>query len=233
MYSTPPRDVLLYAQSEWDLADAEHFANLVRPARMPEYARDLSGILTWLTRVDHPHQSRYAILSRFARPCTGAWVVLSHSHSLVRPMMEPGHADILPPGFRYEVHRRVTATDVHLWAGLTGEQAPIRSLMAFAQQTAAERCVAPGAYLTGLVVDIAGRLAAHVPSPGALLTGVMVQFIAPVPVGATLTVVVTVTEWDAVAGLYRLDIRATLADGTSVVTGIAGLRPRTALLAAA
>src|SRR6266508_2229564 len=123
---------------KWDRADAEHSAQLLRPAYQVEYACACSALVTWITRSGRPHRSRSAILFRSDGPRTGAWVVLSHSHSLVRPMMDPGHADILSPGFRYEVYKRVTATDVHLWAELTGEQSPIRNATAFAQQAAAE-----------------------------------------------------------------------------------------------
>jgi len=214
-------------------ADAAHSVRPLRPADLMEHTCAHSAILTWITPGSRPHRSRSAILSRSDGPRTGAWVLLSHSHSLVRPMMEPEPADILPPGFRYEVHKRVTATDVHLWAGLTGEQSPIRSATAFAQQAAAERWVAPGAYLTGLVADTVARLAARVPPPGASIETLRVHFAAPVPVGTTLSVVVTVAAWDATAGFYWLDIHAARGDGTPAVLGWAWLRPHPTLLAAA
>jgi acyl dehydratase len=147
--------------------------------------------------------------------------------------MEAVHLDLLTKGFRYEVHKMVTGSDMHLWARLTGERLPVRSVSAFAQQTAMERCAIPGAYLTGLVVDTAARLAARVPPPGAMLTTLRVHFSAPALVGTTLCVVVTVTAWDAAAGLFWLDICATGTDGAPVVLGAAGLRPHTPILAAA
>jgi acyl dehydratase len=146
--------------------------------------------------------------------------------------MDAAHPDILPRGFRYEMHKKVTATDIRLWAGLTGQRSPNLSVSAFAQQTAVERCAVPGAYLTGLVVDTAARLAARVPPPGARLTTLRMHFNAPVLVGTTLYVVVTVTAWDAAVGLYWLDICATGADGALVVLGAAGLRPHPPILAA-
>src|SRR5213594_1362804 len=36
-------------------------------------------------------------------------------------VMEPVDPDLLPPGFRYEVQKTVTATDLYLWARLMGE----------------------------------------------------------------------------------------------------------------
>ena len=143
------------------------------------------------------------------------------------------HPDILPCGFRHEAHKTVTASDIRLWAGLTGRRLPSRGGQAFAQQTAVARDVAPDAFLTGLVMDTAAMVAARIPPPGALLTLLAVQFTAPVFVGTTVAVVVTVAEWDAAARLYWLDICLTRADGTLAVIGKAGLRPHTTLLPAA
>ena len=139
--------------------------------------------------------------------------------------MNSERADILLPGFRYEVHKRVTATDVHLWAGLTGERWPMRNASALAHQTAIEHALAPGAYLTGLVADTAARLAARVPAPGASIESLRVHFTAPVPLGTTLYVVATMVAWDAIAGLYWLDVHAQRGDGTVAMVGWAWLRP--------
>jgi 3-hydroxybutyryl-CoA dehydratase len=146
---------------------------------------------------------------------------------------EHGHPDLLPQGFCYEVHKTVTESDMHLWAGLMGEWHSVQIDSAFARQTARGRYVAHGAYIAGLIVATASRLAAHMPPPGAILMTLNVHFTAPVPVGTTLAVTVTVAEWDAAAGLYWLDIRATRSDGTPAATGKVGLRPHTTLLAAA
>lgn len=147
--------------------------------------------------------------------------------------MEPVHPELLPRGFSYEVHKTVTASDVYLWAGLTGEWYPAQSDTAFGQQTAVRQGVTQAAYLTGLIVATASRLAARIPPPGAILATLNVHFTAPVLVGTTISITVTVSEWDATASLYWLDIRATRADGTPAVIGKAGLRPHTMMLAVA
>lgn len=147
--------------------------------------------------------------------------------------MEPEHTEILTPGVRYELYKTVTATDVHTWAGLTGVQSPIRGASAFSQRVAAARRLAPGAYLTGLVADAAAQLAARVPPPGASIEMLRVQLTAPVLVGTTLCVAVTVAAWDADSGLLWLDLRATCADGTPALLGRAWLRPHPTLLVAA
>jgi len=147
--------------------------------------------------------------------------------------MESEPSNLLPSGFRYELHKAVTATDIHLWTGLTGKRPRAQGASAFAQRKAVAHQVAPDAYLTGLVVDTASCLAARIPSPGATLTELAVQFFGSVCVGTNLAVVVTVAEWDATTGLYWLDICATRADGTQVATGKAALRPHRTLLAAA
>ena len=147
--------------------------------------------------------------------------------------MEVAHPDLLPTGYRYEVRKTVTASDVYFWAGLTGEPYPVQGVSGFAQQAALEGYVVHSAYLTSLIAATAVHLADHIPLPGAILVNLMMQFTAPVSVGTTLSIVVTVTEWDAAASLYWLDIRVTCADGILAVLGQAGLRPRTTLLAAA
>ncbi len=159
--------------------------------------------------------------------------MLSSSYSMVRLMIEPGHAHLLPNGFRYEVHKMVTATDLYLWARLTGEQYVVQRASTLDQQTAVRRRVVHSAYLTDLIVNGASHVAARLPPPGGILTALTMHFTAPVLVGTTLCVAVTVTDWDAEAGLYWLDLRVTRADGTLAVLGRAALRPHPTWLAAA
>lgn len=111
-------------------------------------------------------------------------------------MVQSEPHDVLPCGFRYEVQKTVTASDVYLWAGLAGQQLPVRSSAAFAQQAVMPHAVVPDAYLVGLIADTAGRLAACVPSLEAQLETLHVHFTAPVPVGTILRVVVTVDAWE-------------------------------------
>ncbi len=75
--------------------------------------------------------------------------------------MESEPSNLLPSGFRYELHKAVTATDIHLWTGLTGKRPRAQGASAFAQRKAVAHQVAPDAYLTGLVVDTASCLAAR------------------------------------------------------------------------
>jgi len=146
--------------------------------------------------------------------------------------MERTHHTLFPDGFRHEVQKTVTARDIYLWAALIGDRAPVSRVSAFAQQATIVHHIAPDAYLTSLVVVSAAGLAARLPPPGAIMTTLRMHFAAPVLVGTTLSVVVTVATWDSVTGLYWLDIRMTGADGALAMVGAAGLRPRTSLLAA-
>jgi len=135
------------------------------------------------------------------------------------------HPDILPTGFCFEVHKTVTATDIHLWARQAGYPSPVRGEAAFAQQRFLEHTTAPNAYLTSLAADTATRLAAYLPCHGVILETLRVHFTVPVFVGTILRDVVTVIAWDAVAGLYWLDIRVLRADGTQAALGTAWIRP--------
>jgi acyl dehydratase len=140
--------------------------------------------------------------------------------------------DLFPFGFHYEVHKLVTANDIYLWATLTGDTSTISSPSAFAHQANDVRHVVPGAYLTGLTVAIITRLAARVPDPDVTLATLTVHFAAPVPVGSTVHVAVTVAGCDTAAGLYWLDLRMTHADGAPALLGKAALRPSTTWSAA-
>jgi acyl dehydratase len=144
--------------------------------------------------------------------------------------MEHAYPDLLPCGFRYEIHKTVTESDLRLWAGLAGERYPIYGASALAQQAALSHSVVHNTYITVLIGATVARLAAHLPPPGAAMATLTVHFAAPVLIGTTLCVAVTVIEWDAVACLYWLDVRVTRADGTLTLTGKAGLRPQMTLL---
>lgn len=147
--------------------------------------------------------------------------------------MERVHPNLLPYGFRYEIHKTVTATEVYLWAGLVGERYVIQSSTAFSQQAEVERTAVQSAYVAGLVTSSVSRFAAHIPPPGGLLVALSIQVGAPVLVGTPLTITITVNEWDAVANLCWLDIRVTCNDGATAVTGKAGLRLHTTCIAVA
>ncbi len=138
--------------------------------------------------------------------------------------MERLHPDLLPPGFRYEIHKTVTTTDMYLWDGLAGDRYVAQSDTAFRQQTVVARTVMQDGYLVGLVISAASRLAAHIPPPGGRLVALSIRLGVPVLVGTTLTITMTVNGWDAVTNLYWLDIRATCSGGATAVMGQASLR---------
>ena len=139
--------------------------------------------------------------------------------------MEAVRPEPFPYGLRYEVHKTVTAADLRLWSGLTGERLFAPTTSTLRQQAVLHDRVVHDAYLTGLIVATAARLVETLPPPGSVIVNVGVQFATPVLLGTPLLVIATVSDWDASAGLFQLGIRMSRGEGALVALGQAGLRP--------
>ena len=73
--------------------------------------------------------------------------------------MERLHPDLLPYGFRNEIHKMVTATDVFLCAGLVADEYGARSDTSFSQQVGGARTAVQDGYLVSTIMSSASRLA--------------------------------------------------------------------------
>jgi acyl dehydratase len=214
------------------LPNHQHFPHRIQRTRKPRDVSDISSTLTRIGQRTGTYCARSATQCRSQFADTLARSTLGNSYSMVRLMRASEYANLLPNGFRYEIHKTVTATDLYLWARLTGEPYNLQRTLALRHQAAARRCVVPGAYLTDLSMTAVSRLAAHVPAPGAVLTTLTVHFTRPVLVGTSLCVTVTITDSDSQTEMYWLDLCVTGADGKTVLRGKAALQQHRAWLPA-
>jgi 3-hydroxybutyryl-CoA dehydratase len=107
----------------------------------------------------------------------------------------------------------IEAADLDRFAAVSGDISPIHMDPAFARERGFEGRVVHGAYLSGLVSRLIG---VHLPGRNALLQTMNMRFLAPVPVGATVTVTGVVDQLsEAVrSGVILVTVRPT--DGDAV-----------------
>ncbi len=88
---------------------------------------------------------------------------------------------------------RVTITETHivLYAGLTGDENPVHVDAEHAKESIFRERIAHGMLVSGLISAVLGT---QLPGPNSVYLGQDLKFTAPVKIGDTVTVVVTVTE---------------------------------------
>jgi len=94
-------------------------------------------------------------------------------------------------GERREMTRTVTPRDVAAFADLTGDRNPVHLDPAFAATTRFGRPIAHGMLVASLFSGIMGQ---QLPGPGTIYLGQKLRFLAPVFVGAEVTVSVEIIE---------------------------------------
>lgn len=131
--------------------------------------------------------------------------------------MSSAEADVRYPeqGTRAEFAKTITESDVHLFAGITGDLAPQHVNAEYMERHAYGSRVAHGVLVLGLASTVSARL-----SEAAGITVVSygydkVRFLRPVFLGDTVTVSAEVVEVDPGARRTVLDITARTQDGTT------------------
>ena len=89
------------------------------------------------------------------------------------------------------LEKTVASSDVVGFAQLTGDRNPIHLSEHFAARTAFGKRIAHGLYTAGLISAVLGT---RLPGPGAIYISQTLNFRAPVKIGDTVTVTVTVAE---------------------------------------
>ena len=117
-------------------------------------------------------------------------------------------------GDRATIQRTLTAADIQLFAAMSGEPAP-RDIDA---ESAARLHGVIGHGMWGGAL-IAAVLGTRLPGPGTVYAGQTLQFHAPVRVGDTLTITVTVKFREEATRLVVLDCQCTNQDGATVISG--------------
>jgi 3-hydroxybutyryl-CoA dehydratase len=99
--------------------------------------------------------------------------------------------DDLKVGMKERLKKTIAASDVIGFAQLTGDRNPIHLSEHFAARTSFGGRIAHGLYTAGLISAVLGT---RLPGPGAIYISQTLNFRAPVRIGDTVTVTVTVAE---------------------------------------
>jgi 3-hydroxybutyryl-CoA dehydratase len=86
--------------------------------------------------------------------------------------------------------RTITETHIVLYAGLTGDMNPVHMDAEQAGQSMFKERIAHGMLVAGLISTVLGN---QLPGPNSIYLGQDLKFTAPVKIGDTVTVAVTVT----------------------------------------
>jgi len=142
--------------------------------------------------------------------------------------------DEIAVGDSASIERTLTAADIQLFAAMSGDTNPTHVDPEFAESTPFSDVIAHGMWGAALFSAVLGT---RLPGAGTLYTGQTLKFTAPVRVGDTLTVTVTVIARNRATRQLSLDCTGTNQDGALVIEGEATViapaqrieRPRSAL----
>lgn len=114
--------------------------------------------------------------------------------------------------------RTLKAEDIQLFAAMSGDVNPTHVDPEYANSTQFHGIIAHGMWGGALISAVLGT---EYPGPGTVYLGQSLRFLAPVHVGDTLTICVTVVAKDKMHGQVTLDCRCTNHLGKDVITGSA------------
>ncbi len=116
-----------------------------------------------------------------------------------------------------------TITEVHIvnYAGLTGDWNPVHADAEHAAQSVFGERIAHGMLVAGLISAVLGT---QLPGPNSIYLGQDLSFTAPVKIGDTVKVVVTVTEKRDHKRIIKLRTTATNQRGEMVIDGTAVMK---------
>ncbi|HEX3033232.1 MAG TPA: MaoC family dehydratase [Bacillota bacterium] len=124
--------------------------------------------------------------------------------------------DQLNIGDKSSFRKTITETDVVMFAGLTGDFNPIHIDAIYASHEPFGRRIAHGMLTLSLLTNVLGN---KFPGLGTVLLDVQCRFKAPVYIGDTIEVQLTVIEKLDARGWVRMDARFTNQDGKEVISG--------------
>ena len=142
--------------------------------------------------------------------------------------------DQIAVGDSASIQRKLSAEDIQLFAVLSGDVNPQHLDADYANATRFHGVIAHGMLGGALISAVLGT---RLPGPGTIYLGQTLKFLAPVHIGDTLTISVTVSSRDEVKKRLKLACACINQDGVTVITGEADViapsetvsRPRTTL----
>jgi 3-hydroxybutyryl-CoA dehydratase len=135
-------------------------------------------------------------------------------------MIELAYEDI-KVGDEASISRTITEAHIVAFAGLTGDMNPIHVDAEYAAKSMFGERIAHGMLVAGLISAVLGT---ELPGPESIYLGQELKFTAPVKIGDTVTVTVTVTEKRDDKRIIRLQTTATNQRGEMVVDGNAVIK---------
>ncbi len=116
-----------------------------------------------------------------------------------------------------------TITEAHIvnYAGLTGDMNPIHVDAEYAAQSMFGERIAHGMLVAGLISAVLGT---QLPGPNSIYLGQELRFIAPVKIGDTISVLVTVTEKRDDKRIIKLRTTASNQRGEMIIDGTAVMK---------
>lgn len=94
-------------------------------------------------------------------------------------------------GQRAEISKKITESDLSLFAAVTGDFNPVHFDPIYASQTRFKERIVHGMIFAGLISGVIGM---KLPGPGTIYLQQMLRFVAPVKVGEVVTASVEVIE---------------------------------------
>ncbi len=125
-------------------------------------------------------------------------------------------------GDKAQFAKTVSESDVYLYAGITGDSNPAHINEEYAKKTVFKTRIAHGMLSAGFISAILGL---HLPGPGTIYVSQMLQFLAPVRIGDTITAAVEVVEILPKKNRVTLKTVCVNQDGTTVLAGEAVVSP--------
>jgi 3-hydroxybutyryl-CoA dehydratase len=135
-------------------------------------------------------------------------------------MTELAYEDI-KVGDEASISRTITEAHIVAFAGLTGDLNPLHVDAEYAAKSMFGERIAHGMLMAGLISAVLGM---QLPGPNSIYLGQELKFTAPVKIGDTVTVAVTVTEKRDDKRIIRLLTTATNQRGEMVVDGSAVIK---------
>ncbi|HEX5865724.1 MAG TPA: bifunctional enoyl-CoA hydratase/phosphate acetyltransferase [Casimicrobiaceae bacterium] len=124
--------------------------------------------------------------------------------------------DEIKVGDRASIERTLTASDIQLFAAMSGDINPTHMDAEFAASTRYHGVIAHGMWGAALISALLGT---RLPGPGTVYVGQTLKFHQPVRVGDTLTISVVVASRDEAQHRLVLGCNCTNQEGKPVITG--------------
>lgn len=124
--------------------------------------------------------------------------------------------DEIAIGASASIERTLTATDIQLFAVMSGDDNPQHIDPEFAASTRFHGVIAHGMWGAALISAVLGT---RLPGPGTVYLGQTLRFLAPVRIGDTVTIALKVTERDEEHKRLTLACSCINQDGTLVIEG--------------